>query len=621
MKERITIKGNKANLTMNVPKVGMKALKGVQLQNSPSKQTQKKKKNMKNLPAIPAVDRLASEGGQHSEQESHARMVMEKMMGPSVLSPEGRSSVMTILNPCGELGAEENAKFPDGTLSQSGIQRFRQFETIVTPWQSVSNTTNVTNNWSLYIISPACFRTIAVLIAVKDGRALSDSDFITLFTTINAASPVAQYPAWDFLGGSLEANIYYSQYSFKSANLNLDPSTGESTTIESLRIVGDGFVVMHNTPDLWNQGSFAVGQFKTDFVNATTDTTNIPIMAEFINLGVGDTAGTANIQIRFYYVNGDGNENELGIYADSSYANSTLVNFQIPETNPTPPGPTFDIKLQSPDNRIFVNFDGTTTVTCSATISWSGTFSNNTVATATISGGPDLEFDDQVVIVANGVGTFSQTLEGEGELFSRFLNFVPANPTQLILSLPSLNQDSIAQADPKFSAELMKAHCGFYAVRRYFEPKLNMTNSNSSGPIKFEVAGMLRQDVINAPGGLKGDLLDRNAAIVIATLRGISYACSPTIKSDRFVEFMPAKDSPLAPFVGPTPPKDEDAEEIFRQLQLEGPHSYVPDANLLGFLASFIMGVVEKVPVFLRTARSISTAVVNALDWVESKTS
>lgn len=615
VKEQITLKGKKAKVTITVPK-------GAQPQNSQSKQSTKKKKqkNMKNLPAIPAVDLLASEGGQSNEQCAHARQVMEKMMGTSELSLDGRSSVMTILNPCGELGSNENAKFPDGTLSQSGVQRFRQFETIVAPWQTVSSSANVTNNWSLYIVSPGCFRTIAILIAVKDGRALTDSDFVTLFTLINAASPIAQYPAWDSSGSSEDSNIFYSHYVFKSANLNLDPETGESTTIESMRVVGDGFVVMHNTPDLWNQGSFAVGQFKTDFINATTDTTNIPIIAEFIYLGPGiGTGNIINAQVRFYYVNGDGTENELGIYANSAINQSTIYTFDVPESNPTPPGLTFDINLQSPDNRNFIHFDGTTTVTCSVVFTWTGTPSVNTVVNAQIFNTADPELDQDIVIVGRGVGTYSQTLEGEGELFSRFANFVPSNPTQLILSLPALNQDSVAQADPKFSAELMKAHQGFYCVRRYFEPKLNMTNSNSSGPIKFEVPGMQRQDVINAPGGIKGDLLDKNASTIICPIRGISYACSPTIKSDRFIEFMPAKDSPLAPFVGPTPAKDEDAEEIFRQMQLEGPHSYIPDANMLGFLASFVMGVVEKVPVFLRTARSISSAVVKALDWAESK--
>jgi hypothetical protein len=566
-----------------------------QVQSAPLPQRKKASKKLKNSSVMPAVGPLASRGGQLQEVQAHANKVSGFMQSNKPISTEGKSSIMTILNPCGELGSDENAKFPDGTLSQSGVQRFRQFETIVAPWQTFSSSANVTNNWSLYIISPASFRTVAVLIAVRDGKALTDTEFAMVFTSMNVDAPMVDYPNWNSIGipgTGVEPNVYYTTYSFKAAHLDLDPGTGESKSIESFRVVGDGMVVMHNTPDLWNQGSFAVGQFKTDFAMIETDTTATPVVIEVLTSAVGTTL-----------------EGSVSMYAVINGVKTIILDGVLTGAGPwtfNTVGGAYTLKMPSPDNEVFY-----TTTSGGDPIGFVYTPGPN--PTLTISN--TSVFPSISMGLFTGTGTFVFMLQGEGPT----LAMSQFNPSQLVLSLPSLNQDSIVQADPKFSAELMKAHCGFYAVRRYFEPKLNMNNSNVSGNIKLEVQSMSKEIVVDAPGGIVGDILDRNGSTIIAAIRGISYACSPTIKSVRYVEFLPAPDSPLAPFVGPTPPKDDDAEEIFRQVQLSGPHSYVPDANLLGGLATFIMSVVDAVPVFLRTARGISNAVSNALSWVESK--
>lgn len=561
-------------------------------------------KKMRGLNALPVVGPLASQGGQLQEVQAKAMNVKSAMQGTTVISSEGKSAIMTIVNPCGELASDENAKFPDGTLSQSGVQRFRQFETITAPWQTISNLGNTTDNWSLYIISPASFRTIAILIAVRDAKALSDVEFAMVFSSINADSPMANYPDWNAIGVSSQLvpppptnpppNIYYSIYSFRSAQLDLDPATGESRSIESFRIVGDGMVVMHNTPDLWNQGSFAVGQFKTDFALVETDTTSTPVVIEYESFGFTATELDGFVTV-YSVING---------------VKKVWLSGPITGPGPWPFTISSDIAVwstASPDNEVIIDIASPGPSTIQFVL-----FTGSVPQLKMVNTG---SFATVTVNIFQQKGSFISLFQATGlavvsDVF---------NPSQVLLSLPSLNQDAIAQADPKFSAELMKQHAGFYAVRRYFEPKLNMNNSNVSGNIKLEIASMAKDIVIDSPGGIVGDILDRNGSTIVAAIRGISYACSPTIKSVRFVEFLPAPNSPLGPFVGPTPAKDEDAEEIFRQIQLSGPHSYVPDANLLGGLATFIMSVVEAVPVFLRTARGISNAVTQALDWVGSK--
>jgi hypothetical protein len=564
-------------------------------------------------PSVPFVEQISSNGGYQTEERAHAVSVCENMLGSGPLTTDGVSSVMTILNPCGELGSDQNAKFPDGTLSQSGIQRFRQFETIVAPWQTISTSANVTNNWSLYLLSPAAFRTVSVFVAVRDARSLSDVEFRELFTHINTSTSLPNYPDWEPLGSSsltTDPNIYFSVYSFKAANLDLDPGSGESKSIESFRIVGDGMVVMHNSPTLWDQGSFACGQFKTDFAFVETDTTTIPLVFSFVASRISSTSVSGVLTLSYQNpANPTGSVIMSEVVLNDSAVGSTGA-FPIPD--PLSGFFSFDILSPAPASVLFGSYGGgDTPINAVYTVLNDGIQISNT--------GTPFTFD----ILFQGKrepGTFSTMGQGRGQTFLH-LNGPNAqfNPSQLIVSMPAMNQDSIAQADPKFSAELMKKHEGIYVVRRYFAPKLNMTNSNRSGPIKLEIAGMDKEEVIDGPGGIKGDILDENGAFIAVHIKGISYSASPTIKAVRFVEFMPTKDSPLAPFVGPTPPKDEDAEELFRQMQLEGPHSYIPDANFLGSLASFVLNVVAQIPVYLRTARSISQAVIKALDWGEEK--
>lgn len=587
----------KKNVVLTLPRKGAMVVPVKQPAVAPSKSSRRKRnrQNRAAMPFAPVAPMLSSQGGQQQEQRAKAMEVQQYMMGASPVSIAGKSSVMTILNPCGELGSDENAKFPDGTLSQSGVQRLRQFETIVAPWQTISSSANVTNNWSLYIISPACFRTIGVLIAVKDGRALTDSEFMEVFTAINNDVQPPAYPAWSSIGDSVSddpgPNIYYSIYSFRSANLDVDLSTGESKTIESFRVVGDGMVVLHNTPDLWNQGSFTVGQFKTDFNQAETDTTDVSVNMS-LQFGFDSTLTNPEYVEFSLYFSANG--------VRQNFISPTKVDYLGPVSGIwgfnavlTTPSPTFE--------PVITGISDTYNLSISLT-----TF------TFTTGSGYSISFPIPAV-----PGRIDTLFAATGSYFDGPLPRF--NPSQMLLSLPSLNQDDISQADPKFSAELMKCHQGFYAVRRYFEPKLLMNVSNVSGPIKLEITGMDKQTLIDSVGGILGDLLDQNGSAIVAAIRGISYACSPTIKAVRFVEFLPAAGSTMAPFVGPCPSKDEDAEEIFRQVQLEGPHSYIPDANFLGSLTSFILGVVNTVPVFLRNARGISGAVVKALDWADSQ--
>lgn len=549
------------------------------------KKSSKKKSTQKPVP-MKAFETLGNSGGaMDSAAASISQEVVRSVQSRQLISDEGKSSLGHILNPCGEHAHDSNAKFPDGTLSQSGIQRFRLFETIDPPWANESQVSNVTNNWGLWSISLPAFRSATILVASKDNTQPSDLTWRQLWQQFNT-SEVPEWPVWEVMVQN--SNFYYTNLTYSSANLNLDDD-GESASVESFRLVGCGHVIMHNTPDLWNQGSFAVGQFKADYADTPSDQT-LSAATITLNLPSSVSVGTWDMTYK-------GSVNSGVLVAPVTTSQQGQLGSGITKN--------FSLLIKD-TNTVFANYVGSVIpMTAQFQVPSPGPQGWNFFVTAT----PSIK----VFVPTPTTGTYKITLEVTGQI----LVSDSPNLSNVTLNLPSLSQKDIVQADPKFSAELMKAHLGFYPVRRYFEPKLLMKNVASIGNIKFAVKGMEPSDINQPYGGIQNDILDLNGTVIVSVIRGISWAAAPTIKACRFVEFLPAPGSSLAPFVGDTPSKDEDAENIFREVQLSGPHSYIPDANSLGLLAAMISSVVEYTPVFLRGARSISQAISKSIDWVE----
>lgn len=563
-----------------------------------SKSSMKKKKNPsvsisagQPVSFLTRGDVLASCGGQKDSvagkiaSDAYSMMTQNKF-----ITDAGKSSVEIICNPCGEHKFASNVHFPDGALSQSGCLKLRQFETISPPWGNVSSSPNTTDNWGLKGLCPPTYKTIAILIASRLNEDPDPAVMTDLINEFNSEEP-SIWPMWK--QSSARANYWLSVYEYASADINVTDPTRDRK-VESFRIVGDGFVVMHNTPTLWDQGSFAVGQFQTDM-----ETTPVPDNVSSAVLTLNTGAQLSSTQVPFSLQ-----------WQGVTLAAGTIT---IAGASTLPVGlnaisGTLQYSVYSDQGQLMATYTGPGTgILYFAQVA--AVAPNPPYVVVTGNSGPGTV---RIGLTAPN-STITQTLSIEGPAVTRVLNTLQ----NVVWTLPPTSQRDIAQADPKFSAELMKQHQGFYAVRRYFEPKLRMTDLSSGGRIKLSVPEVQLISV-NAPrGGIPDDVIDVNGSSIMFSIRGISYAANPTIKSCRYIEFLPSPGSSLAPFTEDTPEKDEDAEEIFRQMQLSGPHSYIPDANALGFLSSLIMSTIEMIPVFARGARGVSHAIASAVDWAE----
>jgi len=528
---------------------------------------------------------------------SHAKRISDNMHSLQDVTIDGQGFVQHIMNPCGE-HTIPNSRCTDGTLSQSAVQTLRGEEFIVPPFTSSSTIPDTTKNWTLIEISPPTYTGVSLFIASADASQPTIIQWRQILTQINSTG-VADYPLWTTIGTTATPNFYASYWRYDSANLLYDAATNQSTTVESFRYVGDGVVVQHNCPTLWDQGGFVTGQFQcdTEYVADDGEVGGILIQTTATSL-----AGSQLVLTNF-------NISEVLGESNFAQAASVIVNSATPSVTVAAIPFPVAYSISKPDGNFLVN------VAAGAAFNWTIAFNSLSdpgvffLSSPTTVGGP------MSIPVVNGA-VLSNT---EAYSVTPVLGAIESTAS-IIIDLPSLDWARIVQADPKRASERMKGHGGFYAVRRYFQPKLLMSRSNRSGNIKFSVQGMNRLSVLKAKGGILADLVDENASIRISVIRGISYAAVPQIKCDRFIELMPAPGSILASVTEVTPARDEDAEEIFRALQSRGAHAYTPDANLLGQMALFLTGLLSKIPVYARTVRSVTSAVEAAAEWVESKT-
>lgn len=554
------------------------------------------------------LSKLNSQGGKQSsvDAEKLFSIVNSSMHEQQPLSQAGIDALFQVLNPCGELGSHAESRYPDGALPQSAVWEFRQVDTITPPFQTISNITLGTNNWSLVMISPPCIKTQSILIACRNAVTPDDSVIRNIYTAINDNIENPIYPAWGEAGPSDASGplYYYSLYQYKAADLKINAATGESDIVESFRIVGDGFVLMHNTPTLLDQGTLAVGQFQsnTEVSGTENDTPTASTGFYLINRPTSDSA-TYEYRIEIKTSTGD-----VRLFTSPQFTLATGdsdLSWAIDRGEFAP----YALNSLPPEEKLFLDLLTSNTANVSAKYN-----ASTGVIGVVQAGGPDTIQLNYTVRQVAFLEVSNVTVIVSGPIAEQ----IGSGNSQVIWTTPNIDQSAVAQADPLFSAELMKQHCGFYAVRRIFQPVLGMAKANEGGNIKMLYPGMNIREVSFAPGGIEGDLVDKNFGVVIAVIKGISWAAQPQIICNRYVEFVPAPgDNPTAPFVKPCPPLDEDSIAIIRAMQESGPHSYIPDANMVGTLGALIATIVSNLPAFLKGTKAAASAVATVATWAE----
>lgn len=537
--------------------------------------------------------------GFHGASAAIARDVIKYATEPEAISPDGEAFLMIALNPC---GAEEkplagDGRPTDGAVALSGLWPFRGVETIIPPWSAESSSSNSTQNWGLWLVSPPCFRICAILIASRTNQEPTDAQQAEIWRAYNDAEGIV-YPKW----ANVDGEFYFSNVVYTAANLGYNAASGQSTIFSQGRMIGDGIVLMHNTPTLWDQGTIVSAQFPNDNVTLSTLTQRVAFTVTF-DFGAPDTYPVPT-HFQMQGANGD----LVSSFATILLAQATTTggNYQMTPTVAAPYTGTYYSKLDSGASWSHGTINYGTNIPLNVGVYKPATgapkalfFMNNT--------GNTFDFEWNTTLVITGYAQVTATDPTGGTLLRA-----------TAWSAPNINTRSLVQVDPKFCAGLMKDQNGIYMVRHIAQPVFSLKDWINLAPIKALFKGDSEQTALTASGG-EPDVIDLNMATYVIAVRGISYAAQPLLKMCRYYEGVTSvtDDNPLAVMMRPTPASDETATQTFFAFSKTAPHSYPPSMNFLGGLMAVISGAISLISPALKTVKTVSQAVTKAVGWAQ----
>nr|UBJ25994.1 hypothetical protein 4 [Sichuan mosquito tombus-like virus] len=515
---------------------------------------------------------------------SIAGKIRNMMLSEEEIAPDAKAFLYTSMNPCGERTGMTDGRPVDGALPNSASWQLRSAEIVIPPWASESILADTTRNWGLFIISPPAIKTACICIASKTNQQPPPSKMALIWNFYNTKVP-ATYPDWDDIDGE----YYLTTFTYSGIDLDFDSNSGSSRTFQAGRMYGDGIVLFHNCPTLWDQGMLVGAQFPTNAHQVST---------------TSQALSTAIIAVA-----------EASVGSPPSIAEPTKITILLPDEN----GNQYEavsVTVTSPSS---VNTPGFT-----PKVTGSLRYQGTVIATLTAGVTAQVTFiveNNGNVRLVSGVGPVFQ-VGGKGIETIIPTVFVATSldisKTRLmdVWEAPDFSPKNLAQVDPRFDFETMKGHAGIYMVRHWGQPLMNVLDFNKIGNVKALSLGMDRDLAIAQTGGVE-DILDLNANTYVICVRGLSYAAQPALKLVRFVEASVVPGSGYAVMMRPAPESCETSMEMWHQFNVMMPHSYPPDMNFLGGLFAVITSALQAIPVVMRTTRSIGRAVVEAVDWAE----
>jgi len=549
-------------------------------------------------------------GGQYDAApavSNAVKRIVGKMQEGSAMSVEGKMMVMAMCNPNGEIGRQSQARITDVAVPQSVAMCPRAFITVVPPFSSISGIpdANITKNWSFLGFSPPTFKSIAVMVACRNAATPSPDQETAIWARFNQGCAI--YPLWTPVDTTSvdTANFLVSVLQHDTVEFRF--LAGLSRDIQQMRFVGDGILIAEQTSTWLDQGSLVLAQFPTDIAHETRSVNSFQVRASF---SIGSQTSTAVSGLKFPI------DCSLDVvYPDGSVVNilkgGVLTSAVVASFSAALNVTTIAYRLYSPDG-INVGTTSTTATTPVAFFYEPNSGNPRVRINMGTSGSPGAVLSRWIILGTSG----NVNLVAENVFSVASNEIVDENVTVWIP--PRISQLSMAVADPKYDGESMKAHHGFYAVRRPEAPVFAYTDTASGNRILVKPPGSTLVDNLYYAGGFDGDLIDGNFLTICWNITGISWAHLPIIKNNRFLEFVPMPDSSYAQFCYTVPPLDDVALTTVRQVGEEGPHGYAPDMNFMGGLFVFLVDVIRDIPRYMRGIASTSLAIAEAVENTEA---
>lgn len=378
------------------------------------------------------------------------------------------------LDPNGEHFRTQMYKVPDGAISMSVALQFRFLDTVWPPFTKRDSVDLTGLNYSAVLLQIPTLRTFAIYIVHRHGQEFSNEvmdSFVRAMANLpGSTDPALYFPNWhstDIIDPDDQEPIIYFCLLSSTNLLNLAPPSelGVSSTISQFRICAQGATIGENSPDLFNQGTCAEGQFNCNISR--------PVISN-------DSA------LPWLYLN--------GAYVPTE-ALPVAITSSHPFVIPSMPFSTIPSAVFVSEHNVFsaggaqiLNVDD----------EWQYVFTSNILQIFNITTG-------DVFSIATVPPTPTTNVYFTARLYYQWVNGDPVAQDRLddisLIALPPIPQQAIAQADILAHDDLFSHAGGVYMPLRVWQPVFNMQQAGQYSRVYFANSDTMISDIADFNSG------------------------------------------------------------------------------------------------------------------------
>lgn len=461
---------------------------------------------------------------------------------------------------------------PDAAMIIHAVYQHRVIETIVPPFLQKNVVDTTGRNYSMLIMQQPLFRALMIILVHKRSAEF-DTTVMSSFSRAWASIPdreTARYPNWvpcdlfDLEDDEFVPILYFTVVASPGLVGIPDPdSVGTSSTFSQFRFTSEGFHFNHNTPELFNQGTYVCANYNCS-IEPFVYTENHVRGFDYFYLHCR-TTGPLSVLIEAL-VNGE-SPDVLALLEYEGVLPSPVFTANISVRNAAA---TF---VLLPTHEFQYDVLGTQIRLVNLT--------NATVQ----------------IIGVNLPGTYrANRLYSRIDAVSALTEPITPSRTNLNkITLPPCTQSQLAFGDPYHTSGLLQDG-GFTLANRIFNVLFLLQNALNFAKTVFVSDEEDLPSLADTSRGFR-DSFDVNFGFAMANLQNVPYAAAPFIHYSRTDEYVPGVDSFVGGFASQCESRDDLAVEAGISVGAQMPHglngSHHDYSSFLPSLTSIINGLPE----------------------------
>jgi len=493
------------------------------------------------------------------------------------LSDAAAKWVLAYLDPCGKHDSRPGAvMIPDGAPQQLACLNYSTAQTIKPPY--IGSGLNLNAEHSMCFVSPPSVRSHTYVMARVNGGEFGKEQVKLMMEALSGITDIktVTYPNW--LATEPDSNGKIDMYVTSLApTLMADirrPTADSVGEFTSFREAARGMTIMFNAPDLANQGTVTVGQWRMDSTIKTVvpESAGFPVVISITLIGgsparvnIAPTAHLEHANIKWAHNSNSATFESSSIIEAANGAIAVGI------------GEQYRYEVRQAPNGLQLSLTNITTTTSVPMMLRLATIPVGIIHAKTVLMGVVDEVKVKVV-----------------------------NSKYRAITMPALSQADITQLDPNHYVGLLRENGGVYVPSRAWQPVFPF--QDASGLAKWGFVTSLEDDTMPVLTGYS-DSFDAVHNFTVVNCQGMSYGATPFVKTEVRREVVPTMASQLGATLIKAGAIDTCAMDLAHELANAFPHGFPASANGIGWLFAKVSRVLKLLPDYQATAKRVASIV------------